>query len=51
MKIILSSVAIATMMLATAACTSSGSNMQTQSGGSNATAEKTSRGVPTLPAQ
>jgi Flp pilus assembly protein TadD len=52
MKKFISSVAVATMILATAACTSSGSSdMDTQSGGSNATAERTERGVPTLPAE
>lgn len=53
MKRLLSCAALATLMLATAACTSSGgsSKMDTQSGGSNATAEKTEKGVPTLPAE
>ena len=54
MKKLLSSAAIATMILATAACTSSGSGgsqMETQSGGSNATAEQTERGVPTQAAE
>ncbi|GHD10482.1 hypothetical protein ACFOEZ_07055 [Tianweitania populi] len=54
MKKLLSSAAIATMILATAACTTgSGSRSQTdtQSGGSTATAERAEKGVPTQAAE